>query len=154
MDNGHAGRLARWNAEYFAGELPPHKLALLEDLGNFDQSAIDFIESVLRRVHSIGLGADDFAELLGWELGFLLPRVLPTQWGGMVPPITVAKRHEKLDEYLSRNPWHELVPGSKILDIGCGFPPLTAVDLARRFPDCEVLGADPQFGRARICYLQ
>ncbi len=147
MDSSHKERLGRWNDQFFGGQLPEHKLAFLDDVGCFGQPVIDFIEDVLRRIHSIGMRPEDFSDLLGWELGFILPRILPTEWGGMVPPITVARRHAKLEEYLSVNPWHDLVPGSKILDIGCGFPPLTAVDLARRFPECEVLGADPQFGR-------
>ena len=147
MDRTHEERLRHWNDEFFGGKLPEHKLAVLEDVGDFHQPVIDFIEGVLRRIHSIGMSPEDFSDLLAWEMGFLLPRILPTAWGGMVPPITVAGRHQKLEEYLSQNPWHELAPGGKILDIGCGFPPLTTVDLARRFPECEVLGADPQFGR-------
>jgi hypothetical protein len=38
-------------------------------------------------------------------------------------------------------------PADRLLDVGCGFPPLTTVDLAHRFPDCTIVGADPQFGR-------
>ena len=54
MDNSHAERLGRWNDEFFGGKLPEHKLAFLEDVGNFDQPVIDFIEGTARRIHSIG----------------------------------------------------------------------------------------------------
>lgn len=147
MDNENSDRLKRWNDEFFDGRLTESKLAFFEDVGDFDPPVIEFVEGALRRIHSIGLSGEDFSELLAWELGFLVPRLLPTAWGGMVPPITVARRHEAIDNYLAANPYHELGPGSRFLDIGCGFPPLTTVDLATRFPECQVIGADPQFGR-------
>src|SRR4029453_5578077 len=37
--------------------------------------------------------------------------------------------------------------GITFLDLGCGFPPLTTLDTARRFPDWQIVGADPSFGR-------
>ena len=34
--------------------------------------------------------------------------------------------------------------------MGCGFPPYTAIDLARRFPKVDFIGADPSFGKYTI----
>ena len=65
----------------------------------------------------------------------------------MVPPITLEGRHSGIDEYMARNRWRKLEKGNRFLDLGCGFPPKTTLDSAKRFPESQLTGADPSFGR-------
>jgi hypothetical protein len=52
-----------------------------------------------------------------------------------------------MDAYLAHNPWHR--PGREpvLLDLGCGFPPVTALDSATTLPGWRVIGVDPSFDR-------
>ena len=52
-----------------------------------------------------------------------------------------------MDAYLAHNPWHR--PGREpvLLDLGCGFPPVTALDSATTLPGWRVIGDDPSFDR-------
>ena len=77
----------------------------------------------------------------------LAPRVLPSASSGRIPPITAAGRHTRVDEYILANLWHRPARRGVLLDLGCGFPPLTTIDSANRLADWDVIGADPVFGR-------
>jgi SAM-dependent methyltransferase len=59
----------------------------------------------------------------------------------------VARRHIRIDDYLRCTPWARFAPGATLVDIGCGFPPLTTVDSANRLSGWKVIGSDPGFGR-------
>src|SRR5262245_38411367 len=72
-----------------------------------------------------------------------LSGILPGAWGGMVPPVTFEERHQAINKYLCRNSWASLGPGSVLLEMGCGFPPQTAIDAAKFLPDWQIIGADP-----------
>jgi len=141
------GALERWNAEYFDGQLSPVCLALLANLPSQHPEVVTFAERSLRAMHGVGLAAQDVSELFAWELGHILPKIHPRAWGGMVPPITLEGRHTLLDEYVAGNTWDAPGERARFVDIGCGFPPLTTVDTAQRFPAWNVIGTDPAFGR-------
>lgn len=88
----------------------------------------------------------DFSEgLASWFIN-TVPGQLPGAWGGAPPPITRAGRLERFDDYLAANVWRSLESGMAMLDIGCGFPPVTTIDTANRFPDVGILGIDTAFG--------
>jgi len=82
---------------------------------------------------------------VAWVLGSMIPHLLPVAWGNIVPPFTVTDRHVAIDEYLQRNPWTTLSAGTTMLEMGCGFPPQTVLDIAGRFPDWRITGADARF---------
>ena len=136
-----------WNDRYFDGELSAPCLELLGELEGEHPDVLQFVDWECQAMQHVGMGARDFSWLLAWELSHILPKIHPRAWDGMVPPITVKGRHEKLDDYLAGNSWHRPGPGARIVDVGCGFPPHTTVDTAEAFPECRVLGADPSFGR-------
>jgi SAM-dependent methyltransferase len=75
-------------------------------------------------------------------LGTLLARILPGAWEGRVPPITVQGRHAVIDQYIKKNHWMDST-GKSMLDIGCGFPPVTTIETANYLSDWKVTGADP-----------
>ena len=104
-----------------------------------------WIERMARQMKAQRFDGRDLNEVLAWVLGALLAKILPGAWGGAVPPITLEGRHTAIDDYLERNPWRALVSGDRFLDLGCGFPPLTTMDSAKRFPGVQLTGADPSF---------
>jgi SAM-dependent methyltransferase len=82
--------------------------------------------------------------LIRW-LSTTAPSILPGAWGGCIPPITTPDRHKKLDAYVSRQGFCAGSGPLQLLDIGCGFPPLTAADTARNLPQWKVCGVDRSF---------
>ena len=89
-----------------------------------------------------GLTAMDLSPLFAGTLT-VTPGILPGAWGGVIPPITRGGRHRRIDDYVSRQAWQPLGGGTVMLDVGCGFPPQTAVDSALRFSEWQVIGVDP-----------
>jgi SAM-dependent methyltransferase len=87
----------------------------------------------------------DISPAMAWWIARLTPGMLPSALGGRVPSVTMEGRHFRLDDYLAANPWTFLGAGSIVVDIGCGFPPLTTVDTAARFPAWQVIGVDHTF---------
>ena len=140
-------RVQRWNEEYFDGELSSECLELLAPLEEEHPDVLQFVEWECQAMQELGISARDFSWLMAWELSHILPKIHPRAWDGMVPPITLKDRHWKLDDYVGRNRWHRPEAGANIVDLGCGFPPHTTVDTALAFPDCQVVGADPSFGK-------
>jgi hypothetical protein len=89
--------------------------------------------------------ARDISPIVARFFAVMAPAILPGAWGGMVPPITIPGRHKKIDEYLRKTAWAQFQPGTVLLDVGCGFPPQTAMDAAEAFPDWQIVGVDPAF---------
>lgn len=79
-----------------------------------------------------------------WILATIIPGLLPGAWRNVVPPFTLEDRHIDIDRYLLSGFWN-LPRAPKLLEMGCGFPPQTAVDTAKRFPAWTVVGADIRF---------
>ena len=139
--------IGEMNSRYFDGALSPSALQLLAPLDTERDEVQAFARRAFDQLHRQHVGARDFSNLLAWGLGSLIRLVLPGAWGGIVPPITVPGRQAVLDEYLVKNPWRPIAEGDQLLDLGCGFPPVTTVDAAARFPDCHITGADPSFAK-------
>ena len=62
----------------------------------------------------------------------------------------MAGRHHKLDDYVATNPWHRPTGKPVLVDLGCGFPPFTAIDSAAKLTSWRIIGADPSFPRYLI----
>lgn len=107
----------------------------------------DFVERAFRLMARSKFKARDVSPFVARFFAVIAPGILPGAWGGMVAPFTVPGRHKKIDVYLRTNPWREFESGSVMLDVGCGFPPQTSIDAAQSFPEWNVVGADPSFGR-------
>jgi hypothetical protein len=132
---------------YFAGGLSPEVVELLGPIDQERPEVQEFVERMFRLMHAEHIQARDFSEGLAWVVGNFLAGILPGAWGGIVPPITQKGRHSGIDEYLASNPWRKLAAGDRLLDLGCGFPPITTLDSAARFPDVQITGVDPSFGK-------
>ncbi|MDD9301713.1 MAG: hypothetical protein HUK40_04930 [Desulfobacter sp.] len=71
--------------------------------------------------------------------------ILPSAWGGQIPPITLPDRHRKLDAYIKNQTRFKGKKALVFLDMGCGFPPITASDTAKALTDWQVYGVDYSF---------
>ncbi len=122
--------------------------AVLQVLKKAEQQRPEVRDFVERAFRLMGISKFDPRDLSTFVASFfvvLAPAILPDAWGGMVPPITMPGRHQKVDAYLRSNPWTKFEPGTVMLDVGCGFPPQTSMDAAEAFPDWQIVGVDPAF---------
>jgi hypothetical protein len=120
-------------------------LALLKHAENERPEVKDFIERAFHLMVVSRAQPQNMTPSLAWILGIMIPRLLPGAWGNVVPPFTLENRHKLIDAYLRATPWGHFPDGTVLLEMGCGFPPQTALDAARNFPDWQVIGADLQF---------
>jgi SAM-dependent methyltransferase len=104
-----------------------------------------FVARSFRMMEISRFRAVDIAPNHAWTIGVMMPGLLPDAWGGSIPPYTWENRHKRIDAYLAANPWTAAGPGTVFLEMGCGFPPKTAMDVARAHADWQVVGADPCF---------
>lgn len=124
--------------------LPGH-LSGTVSLSKLPPGSQAFILRVLWLMKRSGYSAVNFNPALIRWLFVTIPNISPTAWGGRIPPITLPNRHGKFDEYVARQ---IPAPGNKphiFVDAGCGFPPVTTADTARRLPDWEIYGIDRFF---------
>ena len=126
------------------GRPSPDVLRMLEPLAQERTEVRDFVRRALQLAGISGLGAENLSPFFAIGLA-VSGGILPGAWGGMVPPITRAGRHKAIDEYLAHTRWRRFGAGTVMIELGCGFPPQTAVDASVRFPDWQVVGADPVF---------
>jgi hypothetical protein len=130
---------------YLGGPPSPIALPVLSPLAGEPDEVRRYVERTFRLMSLSRFDYHDLSPMMAWWLGTIIPRNLPSAWGGAIPPITMEGRHRRMDDYLAANPYTAFGPGTVMLDIGCGFPPHTAIDTARCFPDWRIIGADPCF---------
>jgi len=129
---------------YLGGRPAPAVLQILNPLAAERGEVRDFVRRALRLMGASGLEVRDFSPLTAFALA-MAKTFLPGAWGGRIPPITAPNRHKRIDDYIAANPWSTRGPGTVMIDLGCGFPPTTAVETAQRFRDWQIVGADPSF---------
>jgi hypothetical protein len=118
---------------------------LLKKTENERAEVKEFIERAFRLMAISRVAPENISPSLPWILSVMIPVLLPGAWRNVVPPITYEDRHHLINQYLAANPWAELPDGSVLLEMGCGFPPQTAIDAARDLPRWQVIGADLEF---------
>jgi hypothetical protein len=129
----------------FGSRPSAHHLALLKKAENERPEVKEFLDRAFRLMVIANAAPVHMTPSLAWILGVMIPRLLPGAWGNVVPPFTLEDRHTQINAYLHANPWGEFPQGTVLLEMGCGFPPQTALDAARDFPHWQVIGADLQF---------
>src|SRR5271163_3730067 len=122
----------------------PH-LALIKKAENERPEVKEFLERACRLMAIANASPANITPSLAWILGVMIPGLLPGAWGNVVPPFTLEDRHKRINAYLAANPWGPFPEGTVLLEMGCGFPPQTALDAARDFPRWQVIGADLRF---------
>jgi SAM-dependent methyltransferase len=130
---------------YLGGRPSEQALRVLKTVEEQRPEVREFTERGFRLMAISKFDARDISPVVAQFFAVMAPAILPGAWGGMVPPITVAGRHKKIDEYLRKNAWAKFEDGTVLLDVGCGFPPQTGIDAAQAFPDWQIVGVDPAF---------
>jgi hypothetical protein len=120
-------------------------LALIKKAENERPEVKEFIHRALRLMAIAKASPANMTPSLAWILGVMISGLLPGAWGNIVPPFTIEDRHKQINTYLAASPWGAFPEGTVLLEMGCGFPPQTALDAARDFPHWQVIGADLQF---------
>jgi hypothetical protein len=118
---------------------------LLKKTENERAEVKQFVERAFRLIGIAKTPPENITPGFAWMVGVMIPGLLPGAWGNVVPPLTYEDRHLLINQYLASHPWGEFPDGSVLLEMGCGFPPQTAVDAARDFPGWQVIGADLRF---------
>ncbi len=126
------------NSRYFDGKLSPAVVDQLCALPVDREDARAFVERMFRFMQAGRYPAHDVSTFQAAMLGSLVARLLPGRWEGRVPPITVAGRHRKIDALIA----HRFPTPSRLIDVACGFPPLTTLDSAAALPGWDILGVD------------
>lgn len=130
------------NNQFFNGELSTQFQDKLQQLPIDRPDVFAFVQKMFALMNKSGMPAKDLSLLHADIMGTLLARILPGAWEGRVPPITVHGRHSVIDQYIKKNHWNSS-EGKSLLDIGCGFPPVTTIESANFLSDWKVTGADP-----------
>jgi hypothetical protein len=141
----------RWNTveelcdRYLGGRPSEAALQVLRNVEQQRPEVRDFVERAFRLMALSKFDPRDFSPFVARFFTVIAPGILPGAWGGIVPPFTLPGRHRKIDAYLRSNEWANFEPGTVLLDVGCGFPPQTSIEVAEAFPEWRIVGADPTF---------
>lgn len=133
--------------ERFLGRRLPDTLADQIDWPALSPDAQGFILRLLALMQRSCCPATEINAQMIWLLATVTPAMLPSAWGGRIPPLTSQGRHRKLDAYVTHQAWPAGDGRPVFIDLGCGFPPVTTVDTAKHLPDWSVYGVDPSFSR-------
>ena len=133
--------------EKFLGRPLPNSLADDINFPELPSEARDVILRMLTLMKRALYPATEFNPHMIRLLGTITPGMLPSAWGGRIPPVTSPGRHVKLDTYVSQRNWTPGNGQAVYIDLGCGFPPVTTADTAGFMPDWEVIGVDLSFAR-------
>ena len=125
------------NRRRFDGKLGVPTVERLEALPD-REDARQFLERAAALMQRAGMPAQDFSPFQAELFASVASNLLPGCWGGRVPPITLAGRHVRIDQLVRR------LSGDtgRLLDIACGFPPLTTIDSASALPGWDIVGVD------------
>ena len=135
----------------FLGTGLPDRLAGTVAFPEPPPEARGFILRMLALMRQAGYSPKDFTPILTRMLSDMIPNMLPTAWGGRIPPLTMPGRHQKFDAYVARQFWPSRDGPPIFIDIGCGFPPVTTVETAKHLPTWQIYGVD-RFFAAFVVY--
>jgi hypothetical protein len=125
------------NRRHFNGKLAPATIEHLEALPD-REDARAFLERAATLMQRAGMPAQDLSPFQAELFASVAAHLLPGCWGGRVPPITLTGRHARIDQLVRK------LHGGRghLLDIACGFPPLTTIDSSSALRDWDVVGVD------------
>ena len=125
------------NRRHFNGKLAPATIEHLEALPD-REDARAFLDRAATLMQRAGMPAQDLSPFQAELFASVAAHLLPGCWGGRVPPITLTGRHAGIDQLVRK------LHGGRghLLDIACGFPPLTTIDSSSALRDWDVVGVD------------
>jgi len=125
------------NQRRFNGKLAAPAIERLEALPD-REDARAFLERAGALMQRAGMPAQDFSPFQGEMFASIASHLLPGCWGGRVPPITLAGRHVRIDQLVRKFSGDR----GRLLDIACGFPPLTTIDSSSALRLWDIVGVD------------
>ena len=134
--------VAELNEKYFGGQLSSDFQSRLSDLPVDRPDVYAFIERMFKFMQMGGQPCKRSVGVTG-RCTRVLTRTHPA--GSVARPCTpyqVPGRHRVIDQYIADNSWQPAGP-KRLLDLGCGFPPHTTIELAHSLPEWTIVGADP-----------
>ena len=132
--------------EYLGANLP----GALADKISFPKLPLEARGVILRMLalmRRASYPATEFNPQMIHLLSTVTPGMLPSAWGGRIPPVTWPGRHGKLDAYVTQQPGPSSNGQPVFIDLGCGFPPVTTADTAKYMQEWSVFGVDRSFAR-------
>lgn len=123
----------------------PRQFAGTISLSELSPDARGFMTRALELMKKGCYSASEFNPALIRWLFTTVPSIMPSAWGGRIPPLTLPGRHKKLDDYVANQTSATADQPPVFVDVGCGFPPVTSADTARRFADWHIYGVDTSF---------
>ena len=133
--------------EAFLGTRLPGALADRISFPKLSLEARGLILRMLALMKRASYPATEFNPQMIHLLSTVTPGMLPSAWGGRIPPVTWPGRHGKLDAYVARQDGLFGDGRPVFIDLGCGFPPVTTADTARCMQGWSVFGVDRSFAR-------
>lgn len=131
--------------EQVLGRSLPPELTGLVPLEEMPPDAQGFVRRALDLMKRAAYPPTDInPALLRWLT--TIRTMLPGGWGDTIPPITLPGRHGKIDDYVASlgiGPANDASP--VFVDMGCGFPPATTAETARRLAGWRIFGVDRSF---------
>jgi hypothetical protein len=125
------------NRRHFNGNLAPKTIERLEALPDRDDARA-FVDRAAALMRRAGMPAQDFSPFQAEMFASIASHLLPGCWGGRVPPITLTGRHVRIDQLVRKGNGDR----GRLLDIACGFPPLTTIDTSSALPGWDIVGVD------------
>ena len=125
------------NRRRFGGRLGAATIERLEALPDRDDARA-FVERGAALMERARMPPEDFSPFQAEMFASIAAHLLPGCWGGRVPPITLAGRHTRIDQLVRKLHGDR----GRLLDIACGFPPLTTIDTNSALPMWDVVGVD------------
>jgi len=125
------------NRRRFDGRLGAATVERLEALPD-REDARAFLERAAALMQRAGMPPEDFSAFQAEMFASIAAHLLPGCWGGRVPPITLAGRHARIDQLVQKLHGDR----GRLLDIACGFPPLTTIDSNSALRLWDVVGVD------------
>lgn len=81
----------RWNTAYFDNRLSPGAVAALDPLNEAGADAQTVADRAFRLMRVARFDPADLSALTAWSFGSVVPKVLPSAWGGVIPPVTMVQ---------------------------------------------------------------
>lgn len=131
--------------ERFLGKRLPQEMAGTISLSKLPPDTQNFIMRSLALMRRAQYSATEFNPALIRWFFTTIQSILPSAWGGRIPPLTIPGRHQKLDDYVANQNWSPGEAPHVFIDVGCGFPPVTPTDTSRKFGDWQIYGVDASF---------
>ena len=131
----------RISTKYFNGELSSTVLDLIRPVGLQGVPAQRLLSRIMMFYSMAHIPARHFSPLgiISFSDGSAAAGI-PEAMNGLVPPLTLPKRHWMLDDLV-----YETFPTSSgaLLDVGCAFPPQTTIETAELLDAWNIVGLDP-----------